>query len=117
MRSEDVAVRFGANLVRLRRRARMSQEELAFRASLHRTQIGNLEHGKRLAGIDTLLKLCSALEVDSCELLDGIFWVAAAPRSENGAFRIENRFIQREVVDTRASGQGESPGFAREGRR
>src|ERR1700760_142224 len=53
--SEDVAGRIGANLRRERRRAGMTQEELATRAALHRTAIGLLEQGHRMARADTLL--------------------------------------------------------------
>ncbi|MFP5389642.1 MAG: helix-turn-helix transcriptional regulator [Thermoleophilia bacterium] len=46
--SRGVAERFGANLSRLREQSGVTQEELAFRASLHRTEIGLLERGGRL---------------------------------------------------------------------
>lgn len=62
--SRGVAERFGANLARLREQAEVTQEELAFRASLHRTEIGLLERGGRLPRIDTLAKLAGALEVE-----------------------------------------------------
>jgi len=65
----DLATRFGENLVRCRKRAGLSQEELGFRASLHRTEIGMLERGVRLARMDTLLKLAGAMEVKPEELL------------------------------------------------
>jgi transcriptional regulator with XRE-family HTH domain len=70
----SVGHRFGQNLVRARERAGLSQEALAFRASLHRTEIGHLERGQRLARIDTLVKLMAALGVTADELLDGIGW-------------------------------------------
>jgi transcriptional regulator with XRE-family HTH domain len=69
-----VAQRFGANLVKARKEARISQEELGWRASLHRTQIGILERGARLPRIDTLVKLAGALSMSPCRLLDGIQW-------------------------------------------
>lgn len=69
-----IAERFGKNLVRYRRRAGISQEELGFRGDLHRTEIGMLERGVRLARIDTLIKLMGALEVSADELLAGMHW-------------------------------------------
>lgn len=69
---------FGQNLVRLRKRKGMSQEDLGFASSLHRTEIGMLERGVRLARIDTLLKLCGALGVTPNELLDGLEWTPGA---------------------------------------
>lgn len=70
----EVASRFGENLVRSRKRAGLSQEELGFRASLHRTEISLLERGARLPKIDTVLKLVGALELQPGDLLEGITW-------------------------------------------
>lgn len=70
----EVAARFGANLARQRERAGVTQEELSFGASLHRTEIGLLERGGRIPRIDTLAKLAGALGVPMSSLLDGIDW-------------------------------------------
>jgi len=83
---EDIATRFGENLLRARRAARLSQEQLALRASLHRTQIGMLEHGQRVPKIDTLLKLAGALEVPPGDLLEGIVWVPSSTDKPAGSF-------------------------------
>lgn len=71
----DIAARFGDNLARCRRRADLSQDELSVRASVHRTEISQLERGLRIARIDTLIKLAGSLEVSTDELLVGIDWV------------------------------------------
>lgn len=86
MRQVDVASRFGQNLARCRRQAGLSQEELGILASLHRTEIGMLERGIRLARIDTLIKLSGALEIQPGELLEGLDWTPGGPRI--GRFRI-----------------------------
>jgi transcriptional regulator with XRE-family HTH domain len=70
----DIAARFGKNIARCRRRAGLSQEELSIRASLHRTEISQLERGLRLARIDTLVKLAGALGVSTDNLVEGIDW-------------------------------------------
>jgi transcriptional regulator with XRE-family HTH domain len=70
----DVAGQFGDNLVRARKLAAMSQDELSVRASVHRTEISQLERGLRIARIDTLAKLYGSLEVDPDDLLTGIIW-------------------------------------------
>ncbi len=93
IRSEEVAVRFGRNLFRCRRRAAMSQEELGALASLHRTEIGMLEQGTRLARADTLMKLAGALSISPLELLDGIHWTPAS--SADGSFTISDRSLSR----------------------
>jgi transcriptional regulator with XRE-family HTH domain len=70
----EVARLFGANLQRLREQEGITQEEFAFRASLHRTEIGLLERGGRVPRIDTLVKIAGSLEVAPGELLEGIVW-------------------------------------------
>lgn len=82
----DIAERFGNNLARLRKDAGLTQEELSNRASVHRTQVGLLEAGKRLPRIDTLIKLAGALEVDSAQLLKGMVW--RPPTTKTGNFEI-----------------------------
>jgi transcriptional regulator with XRE-family HTH domain len=97
IRSEEVAVRFGRNLFRCRRRAALSQEELGALASLHRTEIGMLEHGTRLARVDTLMKLAGALSIEPSELLEGIHWVPA--NSDEGSFSISEPSLSRRRGD------------------
>lgn len=83
-----VAVRFGKNLFRCRRRAGLSQERLAAAAGMHRTEIGYLENGRRCARIDTLVKVACALTIPADELLEGIDWVPGAER-DSGSFSIK----------------------------
>lgn len=76
-RGEEVSgirVVLGRNIARARKRAGLSQEELAFVASLHRTEIGLLERGERLARADTLLKLVGSLRVSLDDLFEGLAW-------------------------------------------
>lgn len=70
----DVAARFGDNVARLRKLADLSQEEAAYRASVHRTEISHLERGLRLARADTIAKLAAALEVEPGDFFEGIVW-------------------------------------------
>jgi transcriptional regulator with XRE-family HTH domain len=70
----DIAASFGRNLARCRRRAELSQEELAVRASLHRTAVGQLERGERVARVDTLIKLAGSLGIPPGDLLGGMNW-------------------------------------------
>ena len=83
--SQEFTDRFRENLRRQRRLAALSQEELGLLASVHRTEVGFLEHGRRLPRIDTLVKLAASLEVTPNDLLDGIDWVPARDRVE-GSF-------------------------------
>jgi transcriptional regulator with XRE-family HTH domain len=86
IRSEEVAVRFGQNLVRARRRANLSQEELSVRASLHRTEIGLLEHGMRVARIDTVIQLAGAMAIPPSELIEGIHWTPSVAKRGRFSF-------------------------------
>lgn len=69
-----VAAQFGDNLRRCRKRAGLSQEETAMRASLHRTAVSYIERGTRIPRIDTAAKLAAAIGVDPGDLFDGIVW-------------------------------------------
>lgn len=51
----------GDQLRKAREERGFSQEELAFRAGLHRTYIGLLERGKRSPTVDVLFRVCDAL--------------------------------------------------------
>lgn len=84
-----VAERFGENMVLARQRAKISQEELGFRASLHRTEISQLERGLRVPRIDTVVKVAGALDVPPGSLLDGMAW-------EPGDFRPGGFLTRRE---------------------
>lgn len=85
----NAAERFGENLRRQRRLADMSQDEVAFRAGVHRTEISQLERGLRHARVDTVAKLAAALQVDPGEFFKGIVW-------EPGSVRV-GRFVAQEV--------------------
>ncbi|HEX5375923.1 MAG TPA: helix-turn-helix transcriptional regulator [Solirubrobacterales bacterium] len=76
MSINPVTERFAENMLIHRRRAGFSQEELGFRANLHRTEISALEVGSREAKIATVIKLAGALSVTPNDLLAGIEWKA-----------------------------------------
>ena len=81
------AERLGQNVLKARRRAAFSQEELGAMACLHRTEIGFVESGQRLPRVDTLIRLASALGVDAGELLEGVEWIIPAP-TRPGTFAV-----------------------------
>lgn len=72
--------RLGLNLAYCRRRAKVSQEELAVMASLHRTAVGQIERGERVCRVDTLVKLACSLKVPPADLLDGLHWEPGGTR-------------------------------------
>lgn len=75
----SVEERFAKNLIRERKRSGLSQEALSFRAELHRTEIGQLERGNRMARIDTLVKLAGGLGIKPGALLADIIWEPGEP--------------------------------------
>jgi transcriptional regulator with XRE-family HTH domain len=68
----EILEQIGENLVTLRKEAGLSQEELAFRAGVHRTHISLIERGERTPRLDTLAKLADGLGVRLATLLRGI---------------------------------------------
>jgi len=89
-----VAERFAENLRSARRGVGITQEELSFRAALHRTEVGLLERAARVPRIDTLIKLSNALGVEAQELLAGLKWKPG--ELQPGAFEIKsNAEIQK----------------------
>jgi len=63
-----IKVRFGQRLRELRRARGLSQEELPFRAGLHRTYVSSAERGQRNVALVNLEKLSNALEIDIADL-------------------------------------------------
>lgn len=70
----EMKLRFGQNLVRCREEAKVSQEELSFRASVHRTEVSMLERGERMPRVDTALRLAGSLGVPLEDLVAGLEW-------------------------------------------
>lgn len=70
----EMKVRFGQNLARCREGADVSQEELSFRASIHRTEVSLLERGERMPRVDTALRIAGSLGVPLDDLVAGLEW-------------------------------------------
>ncbi|NOT95590.1 MAG: helix-turn-helix transcriptional regulator [Nitrospira sp.] len=60
---------FGKEVVRLRKRLGISQEELAFRAEVHRTYISQLERGLKSPTLSMILRLSRALQASASRLV------------------------------------------------
>jgi transcriptional regulator with XRE-family HTH domain len=60
---------FGQNVRRIRGEAGLSQEELAFRAKLHRTYISSVERGERNVSLENIFAIADALQVTPGDLL------------------------------------------------
>lgn len=56
--------------VRAERKARqLTQQQLAFDASLSLTYVGEIERGERMVSLETLLRLAGAFNMSAAELL------------------------------------------------
>jgi transcriptional regulator with XRE-family HTH domain len=71
---KNLAVHLGRTIRMRRAGLGISQEELAHRASLHRTEVGLIERGQREPKLGTIIKLAGALEASLGLLLAGIKW-------------------------------------------
>lgn len=71
-RTERVRKMFGRKLREERVRAGLSQERLAFAASLHPTEISLLERGARDPRLATIVRLADALGISPGALLDAL---------------------------------------------
>ena len=59
---------FGQRIKELRLAKGLSQEELAFRAGIHRTYLGGIERGERNPSLKNIVVIAQALDVDLSEL-------------------------------------------------
>ncbi|HKI66178.1 MAG TPA: helix-turn-helix transcriptional regulator, partial [Solirubrobacterales bacterium] len=66
--------RFAQNLVVARRASGLTQDELANRCKLHRTEISLLERAGREPRLGTLVKLAGSLGVSVESLAAGVRW-------------------------------------------
>ena len=66
---DNVRLRVGSNLRRLREGRGLSQEGLAFECGLHRTYISGVERGVRNPTVVVLEKMANALGAQAHELL------------------------------------------------
>lgn len=68
-RIETVMITFGRNVQIARQALNISQEELAFRAGLHRTYIGMVERAERSISLQNAKKIADALNLTLDSLL------------------------------------------------
>ncbi len=66
----DISVKIGKKIRVLRTTKGFSQEQLAFKSSLHRTYISDIERGTRNISVANLEKIAKALGVKVQDLFD-----------------------------------------------
>lgn len=87
-----VTEQFSRNMLVLRERAGISQEEWAELSDLCSRSISPLETEGRMPKIDTLIKLAGGLDLEPAELLKGIRWQA-------GGFGLSGYIITKDAFD------------------
>jgi len=102
----EMKARFGQNLARCREGAEVSQEELSFRASIHRTEVSLLERGERMPRVDTALRIAGSLGVPLDELVAGLEWRPGYEIVVPGSWEIVERNGR---ISDRAEPAAESP--------
>jgi transcriptional regulator with XRE-family HTH domain len=71
MSKKNILIAFGEKVRELRKEKGLSQEDLSFKADLHRTYIGMIERAEKNITLINIEKIAKALNVDIKELFDG----------------------------------------------
>ena len=69
---KEILIQFGGRVREIRKEKGLSQEELSFKANLHRTYIGMIERAEKNITLVNIEKIANALEVDVSNLLKDI---------------------------------------------
>jgi transcriptional regulator with XRE-family HTH domain len=70
MAKKKILIAFGNKVRELRKENGLSQEELSFKADLHRTYIGMIERAEKNITLVNIEKIAKALDVTLKDLLD-----------------------------------------------
>lgn len=70
MENDNILVRFGRNVQRIRKERNISQEKLAEYAGLHRTYIGMIERAEKNITLCNIEKIANALGVKISDLVE-----------------------------------------------
>jgi transcriptional regulator with XRE-family HTH domain len=69
MAKRSILIKFGENVREARKSKGLSQEQLSFKADLHRTYIGMIERAEKNVTLFNIEKISNALGVQISELL------------------------------------------------
>lgn len=70
MSKKKILIEFGEKIRELRKEQGISQEELSYKADLHRTYIGMIERAEKNITLINIEKIAQALNVDIKELFN-----------------------------------------------
>jgi len=69
---KEILIKFGSKVKEFRLDRNLSQEELAYKANLHRTYIGMIERGEKNITLLNIEKIAKALAINIHELFQNI---------------------------------------------
>ncbi len=69
MERREILIKFGQRVRQLRKEKKLSQEELSFKADLHRTYIGMIERAEKNITLVNIEKIAKAFETSVDNLL------------------------------------------------
>lgn len=72
MVKKKILIAFGEKVRQARKKKGLSQEELSFKANLHRTYIGMIERGEKNLTLSNIEKIASALDTTLADLLKNL---------------------------------------------
>lgn len=67
---QNILIKFGEKVREIRKEKGFSQEELAYKADLHRTYIGMIERAEKNITLLNIQKIAKALEVEIKDLFE-----------------------------------------------
>lgn len=67
---DDLKIKFGENLRKLRENKKLSLLKLSYNCSIDESKISKIEHGKHNVTIATIFELAKGLEIHPKKLLD-----------------------------------------------
>ena len=96
-------VAMGRRMKLKRREKKMSQEEMAKAVQISMSFYGNIERGKRIPSIDTMVAIANVLDVGTDYLLAESVTAAYAQRSPE-ELRLLRRYLREKVAELDYSG-------------
>lgn len=71
-KKSDILIKFGERVKEERQKQKLSQEEFASRAGVHRTYIGMIERAEKNITLENIDKIAKALNMNISDLLKGL---------------------------------------------
>lgn len=70
--NHNIRKKFGKRIRKIRLKVGLSQEELGFKANVHRTYIGSIERGEQNISLDNIARLAKTLKISLSNLFNSI---------------------------------------------